>query len=360
VDPPPPPSPDWTTLAPRLSGICGSDLSTVDGRSSKWFEPIVSFPFVPGHEVVADTADGRRVVVEPVLHCAVRGIDPPCGACLDGRTNRCERLVGGHVKPGLQTGFCEDTGGGWSLGLTAHRLQLHDIPASWPDEAAVMIEPVACAVHGALAAPSPVDQRAVVIGAGTVGLSTVAAVRALRPDISDLIVVAKHEDQSRMARQLGATTTVEPSGLRRAVRRATGSWILDSGQLTGGAGVVYDCVGTSRSIEDALAVTAPGGTVVLLGMPGHVAVDLTGLWQRETALVGAYAYGPEPRAGGRHSFAVSMELVENAGLERLVSAAYPLDRFAEAIDHASNAGRRGAFKVVFDMRHEKRRHEQRR
>jgi threonine dehydrogenase-like Zn-dependent dehydrogenase len=148
---------------------------------------------------------------------------------------------------------------------------------------------------------------------------------------------------------------VEPDELRRAVRRATGSWILDNGQLTGGADLVFDCVGSSASIGDALAVTAPGGTVVVVGMPGHVGVDLTGLWQREIRLMGAYAYGPEQAAGGRHSFELSMQVVERCGLDRLVSAAYPLDRFGDAIDHAANAGRRGAFKVVFDLRGEKRR-----
>ena len=60
VAPPALPGPGWQRLLPRLTGICGSDLATVDGRSSRWFEPIVSFPFVPGHEVVADTEDGRR------------------------------------------------------------------------------------------------------------------------------------------------------------------------------------------------------------------------------------------------------------------------------------------------------------
>ena len=44
------PGPEWVRLSPRLAGICGSDLATIDGRSSRWFEPIVSFPFVPGHE----------------------------------------------------------------------------------------------------------------------------------------------------------------------------------------------------------------------------------------------------------------------------------------------------------------------
>jgi threonine dehydrogenase-like Zn-dependent dehydrogenase len=358
IDPPTPIGPDWQVVRPRLAGICGSDLATVDGRSSRWFEPMVSFPFVPGHEVVGDAADGRRVVIEPVLHCRVRGIDPVCPPCAGGRTNHCERLVGGHLQPGLQTGYCADTGGGWSLALVAHDLQLHAVPGDWSDEAAVMIEPTACAVHGALAAdaaPAGEELLAVVIGAGTLGLATMAAIHHLRPDITSLVAVAKHPTQRQLAAELGATVVVEPGELRRAVRRVTGSWILDSGQLTGGAGVVFDCVGTAESLAEALAVTAPGGTVVLLGMPGHVGVDLTALWQREIRLAGAYAYGPEPAAGGRHSFDVSMQVVAAAGLERLVSATYPLDRCADAIEHAATAGRRGAVKVAFDLRSEKRR-----
>jgi threonine dehydrogenase-like Zn-dependent dehydrogenase len=358
IDPPAPIGPDWQVVRPRLAGICGSDLATVDGRSSRWFEPIVTFPFVPGHEVVGDTAGGRRVVVEPVLHCRVRGIDPVCPACAVGQTNHCQGLVGGHLQPGLQTGYCADTGGGWSLALVAHDLQLHDVPDGWSDEAAVMIEPTACAVHGALAPAAAREGEelfAAVIGAGTLGLATIAAIHQLRPDMTALVVVAKHPAQRLLAAELGATVVVEPGELRRAVRRATGSWILDSGQLTGGAGVVFDCVGTAESLAEALAVTAPGGTVVLLGMPGHVGVDLTGLWQREIRLAGAYAYGPEPAAGGRHSFDLSIQVVAAAGLERLVSVTYPLDRYADAIEHAATAGRRGAVKVAFDLRSEKRR-----
>ena len=315
----------------------------------------MSFPFTPGHEVVADAEDGRRVVIEPVLHCAVRGVTPLCPACADGRTNRCERLVGGHIKPGLQTGFCHDTGGGWSLALVGHELQLHEVPEEFSDEAAVMVEPTACAVHGALAAPAAEDMTAVVIGAGTLGLATIAAIRRLREDVVSLLAVAKHPEQKRLAAELGATHVVEPGELRRAVRRATGSWILDNGQLTGGAPVVFDCVGSAGSLSEALAVVAPGGTVVLIGMAGHVDVDLTGLWQREVRLAGAYAYGPEPSAGGRHSFDLSMEVVDAAGLGRLVSAGYSLDRYAEAIEHAAAAGRRGSVKITFDMRSEKRR-----
>ena len=355
VDLPDLPGPEWQVLRPRLSGICGSDLATVTGRSSRWFEPIVSFPFIPGHEVVAETEDGTRVVVEPVLHCRIRGVEPPCPACAAGRTNHCERLVAGHLSPGLQTGYCRDTGGGWSAALVAHRDQLHPVPSTWSDEAAVMVEPTACAVHAALAAPAGRDLRAVVIGAGTIGLATIAAIRQLRDDVSTLIAVAKHPEQRRYAKEFGATFVVEPGEIRRAVRRATGSWILDQGQLTGGADVVWDCVGSQESLAESLAVAAPGSTVVLAGMPGQVKVDLTALWQREIRLAGAYAYGPEPAAGGRHSFDLAMEVVEEAGLDRLVTVAYPLDRYSEAIDHAAHAGGRGATKIVFDLRNEKRR-----
>ena len=356
VEEPSLPGVDWQRVRPRLAGICGSDLATVDGRSSRYFEPIVSFPFVPGHEVVGDLDDGRRVVLEPVLRCAARGIQPPCVECAMGETNRCRNIAYGHIEPGLQTGYCADTGGGWGFSLVAHESQLHPVPDDLADEAAVMVEPTACAVHGALAARGPEAATAVVIGAGTLGLCTIAALAYLRSDIDVLIAVAKYPEQRRLASELGATTVVEPAELRRVVRRQTGSGLLDGGRLTGGAGVVFDCVGSDASISDALAVIEPGGTVVLLGMPGAVHVDLTGLWQREIRLEGAYAYGTERISGrSRRTFDLAFELVRERRLERLVTAAYPLDRYQEAIEHAANAGRRGAVKVVFDLRKERRR-----
>jgi threonine dehydrogenase-like Zn-dependent dehydrogenase len=333
----------------------------VDGRSSRWFEPIVSFPFVPGHEVVADTEDGRRAVIEPVLGCQARGIVPMCPACSDGRRRHCVNLTGGDVSPGLQTGYCHDTGGGWSLAFAAHESQLHYVPEGLADEAAVLIEPVACAVHAALHHPGPgpagrgQELTAVVIGAGTLGLCTVAALAQFRDDVTRIISVAKYSHQKELATRLGATSVAEPGELRRAVRRATGSWALDSGQLSGGAPLVIDCVGSAASFADALAVTAPGAALVLAGMPAPATMDLTPLWQREVSVAGSYTYGPEPAAGGRHSFDLAFELAETVGLERLLSATYPLERAAEAIEHAAAAGRRGAVKIAFDMRGEKKR-----
>ena len=353
IDPPPLPGPDWRRVRPLLAGICGSDLATLSGHSSRWFESMVSFPFVPGHEVVGELEEngGGRVVLQPVLGCATRGVDPPCPACAAGDVGRCERVSFGHLSPGLQTGYCADTGGGWSASLVAHTSQLHPVPPQLSDEEAVMVEPASCGVHAALAARLPEGGLVVVLGAGTLGLCTVAALRRLAFP-GTLLSVAKHREQASLARELGADVVVDPDQLSRTVRRLTRSLATGGGsaraQLSGGADAVIDCVGSADSLAEALAVVRPRGQVVLAGMPAPVRVDLAPLWQREITLTGAYTYGREDRSeGATETFSLAFELVASAGLGRLVSARYPLEDYQAAIAHAATAGRRGGVKVVF-------------
>jgi threonine dehydrogenase-like Zn-dependent dehydrogenase len=291
---------------------------------------------------VGELDDGARVALQPTLTCAPRGVEPLCPQCASGNSNRCERTAFGHLDPGLQTGYCADTGGGWSVSLVAHESQLHPVPDDMSDEAAVMVEPTACAVHAAMLTAAT---DFAVIGAGTLGLCTIAALRAFTtPHV--LIAAAKHPAQRQLAGELGADVVVEPAGLPRAVRRAVPGAMVAGPQLTSGVDAVFDCVGSESSLELALQVVAPGGTIVLLGMPGRVSLDLTPLWHREVAVRGAYTYT-------NHAFAKAFELVQDAGLDRLVSALYPLERWREAIEHAADAGRRGAVKVAFDLRGER-------
>ena len=78
------PARDWVRVMPTLSGICGSDLAAIGGHASLYLDPLTSYPFVPGHEVVGTLEDGSRVVIEPALGCEVRGIEPPCPRCAEG------------------------------------------------------------------------------------------------------------------------------------------------------------------------------------------------------------------------------------------------------------------------------------
>jgi threonine dehydrogenase-like Zn-dependent dehydrogenase len=111
-------------------------------------------------------------------------------------------------------------------------------------------------------------------------------------------------------------------------------------------------VGSSRSIADALRITRPRGRIVLLGMPARVDLDLTGLWHREVELKGAYTYGTETLADGTvtDTFRLATDTVTAVEAEQLVSATYRLGDHIDAIDHAANAGRRGAIKIAFDLR----------
>jgi threonine dehydrogenase-like Zn-dependent dehydrogenase len=355
ADPPDLPAEDWHRVWPRLTGICGSDLSTIDGHSSRYFEDFVSFPFVPGHEIVGDMEGGRRVVIEPVLGHAARGFALPFPGASPGDGNDYRHLTCGHLEPGIQTGFCESTGGGWATEFVAHDSQIHNVPDWMSDELAVTIEPVAGGVHAALRADVAHGDTVAVIGAGPMGLVTVAALRHLT-DPGSIMIGAKYPVQRELAAEFGADIVTAPGELSRAVRRATGSFMIGN-RLSGGADVVIDAVGSEESIEQAIALCRPRGRVVLLGMPGHVTVDLTALWHRETELVGTYTYGTETTKDGRvaSSFELAMELAGKVAFDKMVSATYPLDRYRDAIDHAANAGGRGGVKIAFDLRDEKRR-----
>src|SRR3989440_1561506 len=214
------PAAGWMRVLPSLSGICGSDLAAIGGHASLYLDPLTSYPFVPGHEVVGVLEDGSRVVVEPALGCLVRGIDPPCARCAEGRPGLCYNVTQGPIDVGLQTGYCADTGGGWGEVLVAHPSQVHAVPDGLSDEAAVLIEPFACCVHAALRGGATKDDVVVVSGAGTIGLLTVAAIKLFTPP-KRLIAIAKHPTQANLARKLGADQVIKPADVYQRIRFAT-------------------------------------------------------------------------------------------------------------------------------------------
>ncbi len=345
--PPPLLSEDWVVVHPRLSGICGSDLALLDGQASLYLSSLTSTPFVPGHEVVGRAAGGdwrgRRVVLEPALGCEARGISPACIECESGRHALCREITAGAVSAGLQIGFCRQTGGGWSEALVAHRSQLHLVPDELADEDAVLTEPLACAMHAVARAEVESGATLAVIGAGAIGLLTIAALRDSHPDAT-VVAVAKHRGQELEARRLGADDVYAPDQLHLRGARLTGARRLvgHGGRelLLGGFDVVFDCVANGATLEAAVTAVRPRGLVVLVGMPGQISLDLSLAWQQEIDIRGAYGYGDE--------FPAALELAGRLGLGRLVADGWALGDYRTALEQSRRATRAGRVKTVFE------------
>ena len=362
------PTPEWVKVRSRLSGICGSDLATITAKGSPYFSPFTSTPFVLGHEIVGEVAEtgaavegfpvGRRVVIEPALSCPVRGISPPCLQCRNFRFANCENITKGDISEGVQTGYCRDTGGGWSQYVLAHQSQLHPVPDAISDEVAVLLEPFACALHGVLKFSPDRTATLCVIGGGTIGLLTVAALRVLGHR-NRIIIFAKYPHQQQLARELGADDILSPNSDRfAAFCELTGatSHQPELGQqvLIGGVDVTFDCIGSSVTIDDALRFTRAGGEVILVGMPGIPKnVDWTSIWYKQLRVTGAYTYGLETLNDEQiHTFTLGMRLLQKmeTHLRPLVSTLFPLRDYKRAIQTALNTGRTATVKTVFDLR----------
>ncbi len=368
--PPPLPSPSWIRIRPILSGICGSDLGVLTGENSPYLSAYASFPFVPGHEIVGKVIEtgssvgttrvGDRVVVEPVLGCATRGFSDLCVACSEGRKGNCERVTMGDIESGLLTGYCRTTGGGWSEELVVHETQVHIVPEDIPDEVAVLTEPLSCVVHGVFQANVPKGGQVLVIGCGTIGLLTIAALREFGPPCT-IIAVAKHSKQVDLASRIGADHVIPANlGGYSAFADLTGAMLhripLDKPVVTGGVDATFDCVGSNSSLSNAFRWTRPRGTVMLLGLPGHRRVDFAPLWYKELRLLGSYCSCLEKLPSGKteNSFALALRLLTerkwSETLVELVAHRYSLGEYRQAIQTTLRTGKSGAIKVVFDLR----------
>jgi threonine dehydrogenase-like Zn-dependent dehydrogenase len=363
------PGPQWVRLRPLLAGICGSDISMLTGRASSMLSPFSSFPAILGHEVVATVEEagadagvtaGQRVVLDPIISCAVRGLEP-CPGCRAGTPALCRRATEGDLSPGMLIGFCHDLPGGWSEGMLAHASQLHPVPERLSDEVAALAEPLACGLHAVLAQPPADGDRALVIGGGAIGLGTLAALRMTAPATETTIVV-RHRVQAGLAAQLGARHVVvdrDGNGARRAAVELAGARehraLVGGSTLTGGYELVYDCVGTAASLDAAQRVTAPRGHLALIGSVGVVRqLDLTLAWARELRIIGSYVYGREAALrGGPHTIDHLMTLLCADGapdVSGLVTHRFRLEDWRAALRTAMGHGRAASIKVVFDHR----------
>jgi len=311
IGPPELPGDQWVRCRTVLGGICGSDLAILCQRQppNSILRGFSTLPCVLGHENVAVVAEvggdvdaawqGKRVIVDCGLSCQVRGIDPPCQACREGRFGACENFAPGgqgryRLPAGSCMGYCAAVGGTWSEQFVAHVSQLIEPPEGLSDALAVLTDPLACSLHGVLRADLSDASRVLVYGSGILGLGVVWALRAIGWG-GRIDVIARHRHQAEVAEAFGADAIVSlPKGAAarfeaiaaRVDGRVVKAW-FGNYMLTGGYDVVFECVGSSSTMEDAIKWTRSGGQTVLIGTGHGYGTDMTPIWLKEVTVLGS-------------------------------------------------------------------------
>lgn len=356
------PGPDWVRIATRLGGICGSDLAIVSLSASPSTSPFSSFPFVLGHENVGTVAElgasvtgwsrGDRVVVNPLLCCEPRGVTPRCDACAHGHHSRCAHFTDGALAPGMFIGTTRGLGGSWGEEFVAHQSQLVRVPDGVSDQAALLTEPFACCVHAVRNAMPEHGTPCLVIGAGTMGLLTVAALSATVPECP-VTILARHSFQGEHATRLGARRVVLARGNYTAELAEAGGTrllqpILGPPIGVGGFAMTFVSASNARGIEDALRHTRAGGTIVLIGNATKLrSVDWSPLWLKELRLHGTLAYGAHGAASG-HAFDAALRYIAEGRVEveRLVTHTFGAGEIRGALAAARSKGGERSVKVA--------------
>jgi threonine dehydrogenase-like Zn-dependent dehydrogenase len=365
--------PDWLVTRPVLTGICGSDSKQIlldfgEGGSDSAMFGFCSFPQVMGHEVVAEVTSlgpdaegfdvGQRVVLDPWLSCRPRGITPVCPACEAGDLSLCWSFTTGDISPGIHTGVSSDATGGYAELMPAHSTMLHAVPDDVPTEQAVFADPFSVSLHSVVRNPPPDGGKVVVWGAGALGSTTVAVLRALHPSV-EVAVVARFDHQAAFVRKLGAHVVLahEP---REQVLEELAAWsggvLRRSPDGRGGlpmchpgfVDLCYDTVGKTDSFEVAARVLRSRGTIVKAGVHAPARWEWSPLDFKELRWVGSNAFGIETVDGVRqHAFEHYFDLVRagRVDLSGLLTHVFALDDWREAFCTIADQGRTGAIKV---------------
>ena len=246
--PPPEPPEGWMRLRVRYVGICGSDIHYyATGRIG---DQVVEYPFVLGHEGSGEVYDGAGhmprgtpIFIEPAIACH------KCDQCLAGRENTCRNLK--FLGNPLETAgcMCEE------IALPPECVV--PLPEWMGLDEAVLLEPLSIGVYAAVRSRAEQGCSAAIVGAGPIGLAVQLALSDLHP--RRILVSEPVAARRAAAERLGAQASFDPGP------NGASTAITESSQ--GGVDVAFECAGTQDSIDDAVRMLKPGGTLVLIGIP---------------------------------------------------------------------------------------------
>jgi threonine dehydrogenase-like Zn-dependent dehydrogenase len=327
---------------------------------------MISWPQVLGHEVVAEVTRigdkvstrrvGERVLLNPWLSCVTRGL-PPCAFCQQGKLAQCLNFGTGHIERGIHHGNSASATGGFAEQVPGHESQWFPIPDAISDEAAVLGDPFSVSFHAILKAPPQPQGTVLVYGCGTLGLLTIAILRAIHPTVK-ILAVARFDHQAQLAKQLGAHVVLPHHPTKQLVQTIaaeTGAALNEPWaglpMLNGGVDVVYDTVSSAETLGVGLRVTRSLGAMVIIGVEPSTAFEWTPLYFKEISIIGSNGFGIEEFEGQRkHAMEWYFEFIEQRGLDvtPIITHHYAMRDYRAAFMTCFDQSKSGAVKVLFD------------
>ena len=309
----PKPGPGDVVAQVRCTGICGSDLLN-------YYKNTTPETLPAGHEVAGEIAEvgegvdpglvGRRVAIENVGHGRACG---SCWYCRSGQYVQCTDQAPPH-------------GGGYAEFIKRRAWGCYTVPDSLSWEEAALVEPLAVSVHGVRRGQMAGGETVLVLGAGNIGLTAVAAARAM--GAGKVLVTARHPHQAELAKRLGAEALASEGGdLQGQVAAAT------EGR---GADLTIESVGgyTDATLRQSIELTRVQGLIVILGaFHEPVTLDWITPLLKEQSIIFSSCYSV---LGGRHDYEIAIDLI-TAGrveLEQMVTHRFPLEEVRQAFETA--------------------------
>ncbi len=310
--PRPAPGPDDALVRVTAEGICGSDLN--------YYRRLKEPETVPGgHETAGEIVEvgarvdpsivGQRVAVEVIGHgnaCLA------CWYCRRGQYTHCAGKRGWG-------------GGGFAEYVTRRAAACYPLGESMTWEEGALVEPLAVSIRGLHRGGLTAGDTVVVLGSGNIGLTAIAAAKALRA--GKILATARHPHQVKLATKLGADVVMDPADA--AAKDAV--YGLTSGR---GADITVETVGGSDNIAtlvQAVELTRPMGSIVVLGVfYGQSPTDWLQPLIKEQSVIFSLCYGID---NGRHEFQTAIGLIASGAvdLKPMVTHTYPLTEMPQAL-----------------------------
>ncbi len=297
-------------------GICGSDMHYYETGAIGDY--VVEPPFVLGHEpggVVVEVGEdvkhlqiGDRVALEPGKTCG------HCKFCREGKYNLCPDVIF-FATPPVDGVFQE---------YVAHEADLcFKLPENVSTLEGALIEPLAVGFHAAIQGDAHLGQKAVVMGAGCIGLVSMMALKAR--GVSEVYVVDIMEKRLEKAMELGATGVI--NGAKEDVLEKVKE--LTNGE---GADLVIETAGTQITAVQAIHMARKGSNIVLVGYSksGEMTLPTSLILDKEITLKSVFRY--------RHIYPLAIDAVANGkvNLKGIVTDIFPLDEVQKAMDDSIN------------------------